>query len=251
MKPSPSDPLLDRLALDFADETAPDEGDDALIERALRGALDAKPPARPRSRWPFLLAAAALLVGAGALARSWLGPRTAGSAPAPQAPVEAPVVVPAASETATPSPPPVESAAAVPASALPVSSAAPKAPSAAELFARANQARRDRHDDEAVRLYRELQRRYPESREAQASRVTLGQLLLDTKNDKQALGEFDGYLSGSKGSVSEEAQVGRARALGRLGRTAEERAAWQELLQRYPSSVHAPEARTRLKALAP
>ncbi|MFO0570996.1 MAG: hypothetical protein U0263_35505 [Polyangiaceae bacterium] len=250
MKPSPSDPLLDRLALDFADETAPDEGDDALIERALRGALDAKPPARPRSRWPFLLAAAALLVGAGALARTWLGPRTAGSAPAPQAPVEAPVVVPAASETATPSPPPVESAAAVPASALPVSSAAPKAPSAAELFARANQARRDRHDDEAVRLYRAPASlsRIPRSagvarharstparhEERQASARGVRRLPVRLEGQRERRSSRSGAPAPSAGSDAPRKR----------------RAAWQGAPPALRAPVHAPEARTRLKALA-
>jgi TolA-binding protein len=129
---------------------------------------------------------------------------------------------------------------------------AEKVPTAAELFANATRARRDKKDDEAIRLYRELQRRYPESREAKASRVVLGQLLLDRTDPNQALGEFDKYLDGEKkGTVTEEALVGRAVALQKLGKTADERAAWKQLLAKFPNSVHAPRAKARLAATSP
>ncbi len=120
-------------------------------------------------------------------------------------------------------------------------------PTASELFSQATRARRDKNDAEAIRLYRELQRRYPDSRESNASRVVLGQLLLDRTDPDKALAEFDGYLKqGKPGTVTEEALVGRALALQKLGRYAEERAAWQELLAKFPSSVHAARARERL-----
>ncbi len=233
----------------FEPELAPRPEDEALLERAIAGALERAPlpiPAR-RPRWPLILVAAALLVGAAAAARLVRTPPPAPSTTAAQAPEPTPA---AAVVAPTPAPEPEpEPASSVEPPGKPAPSAAPAAPSAAELFARANAARRAKRDAEAVRLYRELQQRYPESREAQASRVTLGQLLLDRTDAKEALGEFDGYLSKSGGPVSEEALVGRARALDKLGKRAEARAAWQELLKRYPGSVHATEARTRLGAL--
>jgi len=126
--------------------------------------------------------------------------------------------------------------------------AAPRSP--AELFAQANQARRNGLDDEAVVLYRELQHTFPDSREAQLSQATLAQLLLDRGQADQALAGFDRYLHGSAaGPVTEDALVGRATALAKLGKRAEERATWQELLARFPASIHASRARARLAEL--
>jgi hypothetical protein len=67
-------------------------------------------------------------------------------------------------------------------------------------------------------------------------------------NPAGALQQFNGYLGGG-GVMSEEAAAGRALALQRLGRTAEERQAWQELLKRYPDSINAERARKRLEQL--
>jgi hypothetical protein len=119
---------------------------------------------------------------------------------------------------------------------------------AAELFARANLLRRREEASEAVRVYRELQRSFPGSPEELLSRVVLGRLLLDRLADPTAaLAEFDVYLdSRSQGSLREEALVGRAVALGRLGRVAEERNVWKALLDAYPKSTSAARARARL-----
>src|SRR4030095_10660429 len=114
------------------------------------------------------------------------------------------------------------------AEAPPEKKASPSAaPSAAALFASANQARRAGHRGEALRLYRELERRYPDSPEAKLSHAIVGRMLLDGDDPGAALGEFDRYLGQSDASLSEEALVGRALALQKLGRKAEERAAWQ------------------------
>jgi hypothetical protein len=123
---------------------------------------------------------------------------------------------------------------------------------ASELFSRANQARRDGKVTEAVRLYRALQDRYAGSREELVSRVSLGRLLLDRLGDSRgALVQFNSYLaSPAGGALREEAMVGRALALGRLGRAAEERAAWQALLDASPKSTHRKRAQARLGELA-
>lgn len=123
--------------------------------------------------------------------------------------------------------------------------------SAAEAFSRANQARRDGQSKDAVRLYRALQERFPGSSEALVSRVALGRLLLDRLGDSRgALVQFTSYLaSPGSGALREEALVGRALALGKLGQRADERNAWQALLQAAPKSAYAERARARLAEL--
>jgi TolA-binding protein len=123
--------------------------------------------------------------------------------------------------------------------------------SAAEAFSRANLARRDGKVKEAVRLYRALQERFAGSSEELVSRVALGRLLLDRLGDSRgALVQFNSYLaSPGSGALREEAMVGRALALGRLGRGAEERAAWVALLEAWPKSAHAKRAQARLAEL--
>ena len=122
-------------------------------------------------------------------------------------------------------------------------------PTAEELLARANEARRARSYDEAERTYRTLQRLYPGSREAAVSRVTLGRLLLSSRGDAAgALAQFDHYLQAQpSGVLAEEARVGRAMSLERLGRTDDARAAWRELLASHPDSLHADRARRAIE----
>jgi TolA-binding protein len=127
--------------------------------------------------------------------------------------------------------------------------AAPHLDPAASLFADANRARRDGNVDRAVALYQSLQARYPSSSESQLSRALLAQLLLDRGNPSQALAGFDRYLAGDAPVLSAEALVGRARALEQLGRTEQAASAWQQVQSRFPGSVHARLAATRLAAL--
>jgi TolA-binding protein len=126
-----------------------------------------------------------------------------------------------------------------------------EASSAPELFSRANQARREGKVKEAARLYRALQERFAGSSEELVSRVTLGRLLLDRLGDSRgALVQFNSYLaSPGGGTLREEAMVGRALALGRIGRTTEERAAWKALLDTWPKSTQAKRAAARLAEL--
>ncbi len=123
---------------------------------------------------------------------------------------------------------------------------------AAELFARANQLRRSNEVDQAMRAYRELQQAFPGSSEAMVSRVALGRLLLDRLGDaRAALAQFDAYLaSSSQGALGEEALIGRALSLGRLGRAAEEQSAWSALLASHPRSTYAARARARIEQLS-
>jgi len=120
---------------------------------------------------------------------------------------------------------------------------------AASLFADANHARRDGNVDRAVALYRTLQSRYPNSSESELSRAMLAQLLLDRGNPEAALAGFDRYLADDTPVLSAEALVGRARALEQLGKSSQAVAAWRQVQSRFPGSVHARLAATRLAAL--
>ncbi|HEX2877814.1 MAG TPA: hypothetical protein VHP33_41475 [Polyangiaceae bacterium] len=169
-------------------------------------------------------------------------PRVAAPTPAV---VAAPVVAePSAVEPAEVAPPSAEPE--QPAKTAPI-----EVSSAAEAFSRANLARREGKVKEAVRLYRTLQERFAGSSEELVSRVALGRLLLDRLGDSRgALVQFNSYLaSPGGGALREEAMVGRALALGRLGRAAEERAAWTALLDSWPKSAHAKRAQARLAEL--
>jgi TolA-binding protein len=132
----------------------------------------------------------------------------------------------------------------------PAVASAPLGADAASLFANAESARRRGFVAEAERLFRELSARFPGSREEIASRALFGQLLLDDlRKPQQALPLFDRYLADQPtGALAEEAAVGRAQALERLGRVPDAHAAWRDFLDRHPDSVHAELARRRLAA---
>jgi TolA-binding protein len=138
-------------------------------------------------------------------------------------------------------------------SALPVEAGSTEAPArvepAAALFADANRARRDGNLDRAVALYRSLQSRYPSSSESELSRALLAQLLLERGDPEAALAGFDRYLAEDTPVLSAEALVGRARALEQLGKSTQAAAAWRQVQSRFPGSVHARLAATRLAAL--
>jgi hypothetical protein len=154
---------------------------------------------------------------------------------------------------------PTTDAAPTPAEALLVPSAArtaPKTPtatpnasglSAPELFREANELRSQGRTAEAQSRYRDLQARFPSATEARVSLVSIARLELGAQ-PAAALRHFDAYLAQSAHrTLAEEALFGRATALGRLGRKAQERAAWQELLARFPASVYASQAQSRLQ----
>jgi TolA-binding protein len=121
----------------------------------------------------------------------------------------------------------------------------------ADLFARANVLRRAREFDRAETVYRQLQSGWPKSPEAALSKILLGRMYLDQLGDAPAaLRQFDGYVRDTRhAELRDEALIGRALALGRLGRHADERAAWEQFVREFPNSVYAPKAQTRLRAL--
>jgi TolA-binding protein len=115
------------------------------------------------------------------------------------------------------------------------------------LFAAANEARRSGQAEQAGQLYAELQRRFPNSREALLSHVSYGRLLLDHGHAAEALAQFEHHLRAAAGGVLDaEALYGQARALTQLHRQAEARRSWTELLSRFPDSIYADVARNQV-----
>jgi len=131
-------------------------------------------------------------------------------------------------------------------------SAAP-AEGPADLLARAQELRSDRDWTGAAAAYRELIRRFPSSAQASSALVSLAQVELGKLGKPgKALKRFDAYLSRHpNGPLALEALLGKARALRAMGRVAEERAALERFLQRYPGALQAGEARRRLAAIGP
>ena len=113
------------------------------------------------------------------------------------------------------------------------------------LLRAANDARRARRLDDAIRGYEDLQARFPASREALVSRLSLGNLALSRGAFATALAAFDAYFASGATDLDEEALIGKARALAGLGRADEEREAWRALETRHPSSEYRWRARQR------
>jgi TolA-binding protein len=121
---------------------------------------------------------------------------------------------------------------------------------AQDLLVQANTKRRAGDLQAAVPHYRRLQERFPGTAEAAVSYVSLGQILNKQGDVKGALVSYEAYLARvPAGALIEEALHGRALALGGLGREREndEQKAWRELLGRFPKSVYASHARSRLR----
>ncbi|MGE0789780.1 MAG: tol-pal system YbgF family protein [Sandaracinaceae bacterium] len=271
--------LIDRALIDRAmDDRSMDDramDDRAMDDRAMSGA-DERSPMRAAggATRTLAIAAAALLaiVTSGGLAYAavragWLPDPFAPEVPAVDVP-PAPTPRTAPRDEATNDPatsvqvpsvevpsvevPSVEVPSDEPASGAPEPTRVEPRPEAPdELYARANAARRGGDARRALALYRELTGRYPRSREAQAARVAAGNLALHELHDaRTALSQFDAYLASSpNGDLSLEARVGKALALGRLGRRTAERRAWQDVLDHHPASVHAERARQRISEL--
>ena len=128
---------------------------------------------------------------------------------------------------------------------------APPVETAASLLARAQKRRAARDWKTAVDLYIEVTKRYPSAPQAAVAHIAIGLLCLGPcKRPSQALRAFDAYLKRApKGGLAPEALLGRARALRRLGRVAQERVALRLFLQRHPRSLHAAQVRKRLRGL--
>jgi TolA-binding protein len=258
-----ADPLLrvaHRLGSDFDRISEVRAGDDELVARSVaRMARRSEPGPRARRvrRSLGVLLAAAFLAGGVAAAsgsawyRAWVnkpaesrqavvesGVRT--GPPQPAVSVEpAPTLASAAPSAVTPP--------------LPSHTTARTAPSGeltpATLFEQASAARRAGDYGRSSALFTELQGRFPRSPEAHLAEISLGKLLLASGRTERALMHFRRYLDSGGGPLGEEALVGSAESLMRLGWTADERRAWQELLEKYPTSVHAARASSRVRQI--
>jgi len=250
-----------RAAVDFA-AIPLHMHDAAAVERIVSAArprverVERAAPARRRRVLgvpAWAAAAAALLIAASAaLAAAWLIGRS-DARPGVAAPARHSTRARSSAPDVAPSERAPTAAAAAPATQPSEPRAhRPREPSAEELLARADDARRAHRLRDAATIYRSLQRRYPASREQRVSRIALGRLLLDELRDSRgALAEFDRYLARDRdGPLAEEARVGRALALAKLGRARRERAAWEDLLRHHPQSAYADHARERIRATA-
>ncbi len=243
------------LCEDFATPPPALPGDDAWLDALVERVVAESPsPKRTVTRWRAAVAAGALAVAAGAVVLARGSPTEV--APIAAEPPETPSAAPPAPARA--SRPPVDEA--PPSEFEPDRKPAPRRPvlpappppveDAPSLFRDANAARRDGRVEDALRLYARLVDLHPASAEAHTALVTTGRLSLDRGDATSALRSFEAYLSASHaGPLGEEARAGRALALGALGRHADERAAWRELLVRHPMSAHRARAEQRLGEL--
>lgn len=119
---------------------------------------------------------------------------------------------------------------------------------AAELFSSANRARVQGDVTRAIATYRQLEATFPHSVEAGAAHLSLGVLYLQAQKPAEALAELRLRQRGSS-ALEAEALWTEAQALQRLGRSAEERAALQHLVQAYPGSAYVTAANRRLAEL--
>lgn len=264
--------LDESLHESFANAGRAQATDEELIARAVNRTLATRRGPRVRRSWSLAAGIAAALVMAAGLASAaaWLygrarphGPRPATetvSAPAARPPTPAAPATAAVPKLAIPEPAsiPVEQPRTAPVRPRMhrrpvVSEEPPTAPAPGgvldlkALFAAANEARRGGELDRAGALYTELQRRFPDSREAQLSLVSYGRILLDRGRAAEALAQFERHIRAASGGVlAAEAFYGQARALTSLHREAEARQCWADLLARFPDSIYADVARSHL-----
>jgi TolA-binding protein len=260
--------LVHTLGCDYDRMQTQRPGDQALLERVRKQAVvRALPASHARRRWraPALIALAILISGgAAAMVGNFagrigapLGPGRVsvparGALPALKSAAEAATgrvlglpVAPSASAAAD-DPDPRSKALRAQLS-HPNSAAVAPDGDASVLFSRANALRKSGNVSGALVAYAELRELHPASPEAKLSRVLSGRLLLARGEAERAADEFGAYLaSNPRGTLAEEALVGKAQALRSLGRGVEERRTWELLLARFPSSIHASTARTRL-----
>jgi TolA-binding protein len=124
---------------------------------------------------------------------------------------------------------------------------APPPETPASLFEAANKARNGGDYGRSITLHRKLEATFPHSREAHASYATLGRLLLDRGDALGALQAFDAYRAKGPGPLDEAVLVGQATAFERLGRDAEARTTWTQLLRDFPDTPYREHAESKLK----
>ena len=203
-----------------------------------------------RRRWLFATAGMLLAVGSVASA-AWWHRQSPASEPIP---AQATMVRPVARTSAHPRPAVALSEAPSSLQAELVDETASPArtlrmrPSAASLFEQASALRDRNRIDEAIAVFRKLQQLFPSTRESRISFAVAGRMLLDRGRPAQALAQFDQHLA-HRGEAPEVALAGRATALGQMGRVSAERETWQKVLDSYPGTVYASQAKERLSQM--
>jgi tetratricopeptide (TPR) repeat protein len=235
-----------RVRQTLAEQPRDEELNRQAVERAMTGLF---PPrfARLRYRQAFRLGfalAVVLLAGGMAGAALWRWHR----------PVSVPLLLPEPSDETRVSAPVQAEPSLVAEPVLPSSDSVLQRPthaqpSAAALFAQALALRGEGKVGAAIATHLRLQHLYPTARETRLSFALAGRLLLERGSPEQALAQFNQYLA-QPGDVAEEALVGRATALGHLGRSVAEAEAWREVIERHPGSIYANHAKRRLAVLA-
>jgi len=201
-----------------------------------------------RRRWLFATAGMLLAVGSVASAAWWHRQDLAREQVLPQANVERTLARtpasprPAVALSESPSSLQAELTDSSPTRALRVR------PSAASLFEQASALRDRNRVDEAIAVFRKLQQLFPSTRESRISFAVAGRMLLDRGRPAQALAQFDQHLAHG-GEAPEVALTGKATALGQMGRLSAERETWQRLLDSYPGTVYASQAKERLSEM--
>ena len=215
------------------------------------------PVTRARGARRLLTAGVAVILMAGSASAAWWHHlRSSSAPPTPRVPAPpglrlargrpAPAAVPAPAST---TPPAADSP------AVTVVSPAPRAPSpstrasAAQLFAAARRARAAGDLGRAISLYRRLQSAFPGSPETRLSWLSLAQIYLKANQPEEAVAQYDAYFESGDQTLAEEATMGKARALARLGRLKEEETLWQRFLRDYPDSDYRWRAEQRLQEL--
>jgi TolA-binding protein len=123
--------------------------------------------------------------------------------------------------------------------------------SAALLFQQATQHRRTGELKRAIDSYESLQRRFPDSPEAQLSHISISDLLVKVGQERRALKKLATYMRRfPEGDLFEDALYRRARLLESVGRRDEARTAWQQIRARFAGSVYDAEARRRIEKLS-
>ena len=115
----------------------------------------------------------------------------------------------------------------------------------------ATQARSTGYEGEAVERYRHVIERFPRTRAAGAAQVALGRLLYtELSQPAAALPLFAAYLArGGAQELAEEAMYHRGMCLIALQRTREASASFRQLLELFPGSMYAAQARAQLSRL--
>ncbi len=122
---------------------------------------------------------------------------------------------------------------------------------AGELLRQAHDLRSKGQWTMAADAYEKIIATFPQSFEAQSSRISVGLLYLDRlRMPAKALTMFDSYLgSRSSAPLAQEAAFGKARAFRAMGNTVAEMDTLEKFLEAYPAAIQTTRIRARLESL--